>query len=87
MVRGSPLNALLVQPPFKEYHLIDLNGDKVDLLESRVGTRNDVYFYKGDCNHVLLEDVFPLVRFQDYRRDSESGVDEVVGALYKFPNP
>ena len=68
MVRGSPLNALLVQPPFKEYHLIDLNGDKVDLLESRFGTRNDVYFYKGDCNHVLLEDVFPLVRFQDYRR-------------------
>ena len=32
MVRGSPLNALLVQPPFKEYHLIDLNGDKVDFI-------------------------------------------------------
>jgi three-Cys-motif partner protein len=24
MVLGSPLNALLVEPPFREYHLIDL---------------------------------------------------------------
>ena len=32
MVRGSPLNALLVQPPSKEYHLIDINGDKVDFI-------------------------------------------------------
>src|SRR5258708_23647879 len=27
-VPGSPLNAMLVQPPFKEYHLIDLNSVK-----------------------------------------------------------
>jgi len=27
-VLGSPLNALLVKPPFKEFHFIDLDGDK-----------------------------------------------------------
>lgn len=27
-VRGSPLNALLVDPPFQEYHFIDLNSKK-----------------------------------------------------------
>jgi hypothetical protein len=24
--------------------------------------------YEGDCNRVLLEDVFPKVRYEDYRR-------------------
>ena len=32
-IPGSPLNALLVQPPFREYHLIDLDGDKVEGLK------------------------------------------------------
>jgi three-Cys-motif partner protein len=28
-VSGSPLNALLVQPPFREFHLIDKTGAKI----------------------------------------------------------
>src|SRR5262245_58480877 len=32
MVPGSPLNALLVQPPFHEFHFIDLHGGKAQLL-------------------------------------------------------
>ena len=28
MVLGSPLNALNVHPPFREYHLIDLDGTR-----------------------------------------------------------
>ena len=31
-IPGSPLNALLIEPPFKEYHLIDLDRKKVKLL-------------------------------------------------------
>jgi len=31
-VRGSPLNALLVEPPFSEFHLIDLDGNKTQEL-------------------------------------------------------
>src|SRR6476660_6876224 len=43
MVSGSPLNALQVRPPFGEYHLIDLDGDKAVGLRTIVGTRSDVY--------------------------------------------
>jgi three-Cys-motif partner protein len=68
MVRGSPLNALLVQPAFREYHLIDLDGDKVVGLSKIIGNRRDVFLYEGDCNRVLLEKVFPKVLRKDFRR-------------------
>ena len=68
MVLGSPLNALLVRPPFREYHLIDLDGDKVDGLNEMIGGRKDVFVYKGNCNDVLLRDVFPNVRREDFKR-------------------
>jgi three-Cys-motif partner protein len=68
MVLGSPLNALLVRPPFREFHLIDLDGDRVGGLKGIIGSRDDVHLYHGDCNVVLLEKVFPKVRFKDYRR-------------------
>jgi three-Cys-motif partner protein len=67
-VAGSPLNALAVQPPFKDYHFIDLDGGKVAFLRGRVGERPDVHFYEGDCNVKLLSDVFPQVMYSDYRR-------------------
>ena len=67
-IPGSPLNALLVNPPFREFHFIDLDGEKVVALKELVGNRRDVHLYKGDCNTVLLEKVFPRVRFEDYRR-------------------
>lgn len=68
MVLGSPLNALLVRPPFREYRLIDLDGDRVEGLRRTIGNRTDVFLHKGDCNTVLLRDVFPKVRREDYRR-------------------
>jgi three-Cys-motif partner protein len=68
MVLGSPLNALLVQPPFREYHFVDLDGDKADRLRKLVGQRTDVHVYEEDCNEVLPSKVFPLVRFEDYKR-------------------
>ena len=67
-ITGSPLNALFVSPGFPEYHFIDLKGDKLEKLHQIVGERKDVSFYKGDCNKVLLAEVFPRCRYEDYRR-------------------
>lgn len=67
-VAGSPLNALNVHPPFREYHLVDIDGAKVALLREIVRDRMDVHVHEGDCNHVLLKEVFPRVRWEDYRR-------------------
>ncbi len=67
-VPGSPVNALSIQPPFDDYFLIDLDGDRVDQLRKLVGERRDIHVLHGDCNRVLLEEVFPAVRYEDYRR-------------------
>ncbi len=47
-IPGSPLNALLVRPPFHEYHLIDIVPEKIDNLRSLVGDRKDVFIHQGD---------------------------------------
>lgn len=67
-VAGSPLNALLVDPPFPEVHLIDLNGTKAARLRRVVGTREGVFIHTGDANQVLLNDVFPRCRYEDFHR-------------------
>jgi three-Cys-motif partner protein len=67
-VPGSPLNALLVKPPFREYHFIDIDGKKVALLRKLTAKYQNVYVYEGDSNAILLEQVFPKIRYEDYRR-------------------
>ncbi|HEX6904203.1 MAG TPA: three-Cys-motif partner protein TcmP [Thermoanaerobaculia bacterium] len=68
LVPGSPLNALAVDPPFREVHLIDLDGAKIANLRSLVGNRPDVFIHEGDCNAILLNEVFPRAKYEDYRR-------------------
>jgi three-Cys-motif partner protein len=67
-VPGSPLNALLVKPQFRQYHFIDLDKQKVGALENFAKKRPDVYIYHGDCNRVLLNKVLPQAKWADYRR-------------------
>ena len=67
-VAGSPLNALLVEPPFSEIHLIDLDGTRTDQLRDAIGSRNDVFVYHGDANQVLQEQVFPRCQYEDFHR-------------------
>ena len=67
-VEGSPAIALAVKPPFKEYHFIDLDGQRADQLRALAGKRTDVHVYADDCNYVLLHRVFPKTRYEDYRR-------------------
>lgn len=67
-VLGSPSNALLIVPPFKEFHFIDLNKLKIESLENLSGNRPDVHLYEGDCNQVLLEEVLPHVKYEQFKR-------------------
>jgi three-Cys-motif partner protein len=68
VIEGSPKVALAVTPPFDQYHFIDLDGSRAANLQKLVGSRTDVHVHEGDCNEVLLEQVFPRCRYEDYRR-------------------
>jgi three-Cys-motif partner protein len=68
MVPGSPLNAMAVEPPFSFLHFIDLNGARVEELETLSALDSRVTVHHGDCNDVLLRRVFPQCRYEDYRR-------------------
>ena len=67
-ILGSPLTALLVEPPFREFHFIDLDRKKVKNLRKEAEKREDVFVYEGDCNKILMEKVFPKVNYKEYRR-------------------
>lgn len=68
IVQGSPLNALYVDPPFNELYLVDLDGKKTDILSELTTGYPNVHIFEGDCNEVLMREVFPKVRYEDYRR-------------------
>jgi three-Cys-motif partner protein len=67
-IPGSPLNALNVSPPFSEYHFIDINQARVGALQQVAQQRANVFVHEGDCNQVLLKEVFPKVLYEDFRR-------------------
>jgi len=68
VVPGSPLVALSTEPPFREYHFIDADLARVEQLRAYSAKRTDVYVHAGDCNEVLIHNVFPLIRYEDRRR-------------------
>ena len=75
LVWGSPLQALLIDPPFSSYHLVDLDRGNTDVLDLQVKSRTTgpydpktVHIYNADCNQILLEKIFPLVSYKDYKR-------------------
>jgi three-Cys-motif partner protein len=67
-IAGSPVNAMQITPPFSELHLIDLDGTRVSELRRIASGDARVRVYEGDCNEILLQDVFPRCQFADYRR-------------------
>lgn len=67
-VPGSPLNALLVSPPFSEIHLIDLHTGKAKELRNLVGIHKNIHIYEADANDVLVSRIFPRCRFEDHNR-------------------
>jgi three-Cys-motif partner protein len=58
-IAGSPVNAMQITPPFSELHLIDLDGTRVSELRRIASGDARVRVYEGDCNEILLQDVFP----------------------------
>ena len=67
-VPGSLLNALVIEPQFSELHFIDLDGTRAAELRRLAGDDPRVTVHEGNCNTVLLEDVFPRCRYGDFRR-------------------
>ena len=67
-VPGSALNALLVTPPFHHHHLVNLDGQRADALRRAVDGRADVTLHEGTGSRVLIEEILPRVRQEDYRR-------------------
>ena len=67
-IPGSPLNALNVKPPFSGYYLIDLKGKKVEHLKKLTKEYSNVHIFKEDCNKILLEKIFPTIKYEQYKR-------------------
>jgi three-Cys-motif partner protein len=67
-VPGSPLNALAIQPPFKQYHFIDLNVEKLDSIAEAIEDYDNVTLHAADCNEVLEKDLLPKVTYERFRR-------------------
>jgi three-Cys-motif partner protein len=67
-IQGSPLNALHLERPFLEYHFIDLDRNKVSALREYIGERKDVFLHEEDCSKVLLKEVLPRCKYEDFHR-------------------
>jgi three-Cys-motif partner protein len=67
-VLGSPAIALNIEPPFSEFHFVDLDRSRAGRLTELAVGRPNVHVYHDDCNDILLEQVFPRCRYDDYAR-------------------
>lgn len=68
IIPGSPWIALETEPPFADYYFIDMDSDKTDVLETLAQNQDRVHISNGDCNNLLINDIFPEVQYEDYRR-------------------
>ena len=66
-ILGSPARALSIQPRFNHYHFIEMDAARVKRLHD-LGDQKEVTVYHGDCNEVLLKEIFPKCRYEDFRR-------------------
>jgi len=67
-IKGSPLNALLVKPPFTELHFIDMDKSKVGELRKLAEDRTNVFIYAEDCNKIIGEQIFPRCLYEEFSR-------------------
>jgi len=67
LIAGSPARALSIEPRFSHYHFVEMDAARAKRLQG-MGDEENVTVYQGDCNEVLLEEIFPQCRFEDYRR-------------------
>jgi len=67
-ILGSPLNALEIDHPFTEYHFIDIDKKKTEILSGLIGDRTDINIYQEDCNEILTEKILPSLPYKSYKR-------------------
>jgi len=67
-IEGSPSIALNLPNKFTNYHFIDLDGKRINYLRKLSEGLPNVSVWPGDCNNVLLNDIFPNYPFKSYRR-------------------
>lgn len=67
-VKGSPVRALEVQPPFDFLHFVDMDNSRADELKRLSSDHGNVRVYQGDANQILPQKVFPEVQYEQYRR-------------------
>jgi three-Cys-motif partner protein len=63
VIAGSPKRALEMEPAFDHYYFVDMNPDRVERLR-QMSPSPHVTVYEGDCNQVLLNEVFPKCRYR-----------------------
>ncbi|MGH8246870.1 MAG: three-Cys-motif partner protein TcmP [Gammaproteobacteria bacterium] len=68
VVPGSTRLALSTVPPFYDYHFIDTDPARVRQLRQFCAGRSNVHVHQGDCNEILIRDIFPLMRYKHRRR-------------------
>ena len=68
LIPGSPLNALNIDPPFEEFYLVDLRQERVDNLQRLTADKKNVHIYSGDSNALLVSEIFPRIRYKEYKR-------------------
>jgi three-Cys-motif partner protein len=65
---GSALLAMQVQPPFDELHFVEANDEKARFLRQSTSHDVRVQVQVGDANRILLSDILPRCRYEDYAR-------------------
>src|ERR1700751_2032699 len=76
-IPGSPLNAVNTIPPFTHYYLIDLDSGKTDYLRQLTKEFQNVTIFDGDCNQVLMTNVFPSLLTERFCRALWNQPDQV----------
>jgi three-Cys-motif partner protein len=68
LIKGSPMRALAVTPPFEFLHFVDMDDARTEELSKLSSGHPNVRVHNGDANIILPRNVFPEVRFEQYRR-------------------
>ena len=68
VIDGSPARALDVDPPFDSFYFVDSDEGRVSELKRLSAGRSNVHTLHGDCNKVLISQVFPNIRYASRQR-------------------
>jgi three-Cys-motif partner protein len=68
VIDGSPTRALNVDPPFDSFYFVDSDEGRVSELQRLSAGRTNVHVHHGDCNKVLISEVFPKISYANRQR-------------------